>query len=209
MKNNIFTKNVLIWQNVIYPRKNDITQDVWHSNCCAIAYVVLSQKNWRALVCMNWIDSHRSVKGATVGNCMMNRLLFANGLVLHAWIFSTGPSACIWSVFCCVRPSRNENQKVEVLCLSRRPWQCLLQVSGNTLQQVEACKYLGVVFTSDGNRNKGIDTLIGKANAVLRELYCSEVTKREFQRAQSFQFLNRSLFRSSPVIMNVTWRLKE
>ena len=26
-------------------RKNHITQDVWPSNCCAIAYVVLSQKN--------------------------------------------------------------------------------------------------------------------------------------------------------------------
>jgi len=32
------------------------------------------------------------------------------GLVGIAWIFSTGSSARIWSVFCCVRPSRNENQ---------------------------------------------------------------------------------------------------
>jgi len=29
-------------------------------------------------------------------------------------------------------------------------------------------KYLAVVFTSDGSRNKGIDTRISKANAVLR-----------------------------------------
>jgi len=49
------------------------------------------------------------------------------------------------------------NKKIEVLCLPRRP-QCILQVSGNTLQQVETFKYLGVVFTSDGNRNKEIDT---------------------------------------------------
>jgi len=41
-------------------------------------------------------------------------------------------------------------------------------------------KYLGdgVVFTSDECRNKGIDTRIGIANAVLRELYCSVVTKQ-------------------------------
>jgi len=32
-----------------------------------------------------------------------------------------------------------------------------------------AFKHLGVVFTSDKCRNKGIDTLIGKANAVLHE----------------------------------------
>ena len=30
-----------------------------------------------------------------------------------------------------------------------------------------------------------------------------------FQRTQSFQFLNRSLFRSSPVVINLRWRLKE
>ena len=34
------------------------------------------------------------------------------------------------------------------------------------MQQVETLKYLGVVFTSDGSLNKGIDTRIGKANAV-------------------------------------------
>ena len=41
---------------------------------------------------------------------------------------------------------------------------------------------LGVMFTSDGSRNKGIDTRIGKANAVVRELYCSMVTKRELSK---------------------------
>jgi len=30
------------------------------------------------------------------------------------------------------------------------PRQCILNVSENTLQQVETLKYLGVVFTSDG-----------------------------------------------------------
>ena len=43
-----------------------------------------------------------------------------------------------------------------------------------TLQQVETFKYLGVVFTSDGNRNKGIDTRIRKANAVLRRVGSNE-----------------------------------
>jgi len=66
--------------------------------------------------------------------------------------------------------------KTEVSCLPRNPSQCKLQVSGNTLHQVEKFKYLGVVFTSDGRQNKEIDTRVGKANAVLCELYHSVAT---------------------------------
>jgi len=50
-------------------------------------------------------------------------------------------------------------KKIEVLCLLRRPRQCILQMSRNTLQQVEAFKYLGVVFMSDRSRNKGIELI--------------------------------------------------
>ena len=65
----------------------------------------------RDLVYMYWIDSQRRVDEAiTIGNCGINRLLFAHELALHAWIFSTESSARIWSVFCCVQPNRNENQ---------------------------------------------------------------------------------------------------
>ena len=47
------------------------------------------------------------------------------------------------------------------------------------LQLVEKFKYLGLVFTCDGRRYRGIDTLTGEANAVLRELYRSVATKPE------------------------------
>ena len=77
-------------------RKNNITQDVRPSNCFAIAYVVLSQTFWKVLVYMNWIASHRRVdEVVTFGSCKINNLLFADELVLHAWIFSTGSSARI------------------------------------------------------------------------------------------------------------------
>ena len=36
--------------------------------------------------------------------------------------------------------------------------------------------------TTGEDRNKGLDTRIGKANAILRELYCSAVTKRELSK---------------------------
>jgi len=38
---------------------------------------------------------------------------------------------------------------------------------------------IAVIFTSDGRWSEEIETRIGKANAVLRELDCSAVTKRE------------------------------
>ena len=39
---------------------------------------------WRPLVNMNWIESHRVNEGVTVGSCRINRLLFADDLVLLA-----------------------------------------------------------------------------------------------------------------------------
>jgi len=78
-------------------------------------------------------------------------------------------------------------KKIEVLRLARRPRLCFLQVSGNTLQQVEKFKYLGVIFTSDGRQ---IDTGIGEANAVLRELYRSVVTKRELSNTAKLLVFN-------------------
>jgi len=73
---------------------------------------------------------------------------------------------------------------------SRRPRQYILQVSGNTLQQVETLKYLRVVFTCDGSRNKEIDTRVGKANAVLREFDCSVVAKRELSKTAMLSVCN-------------------
>ena len=69
--------------------------------------------------------------------------------------------------------------KTEVLHLSRNPDQCVLQVNGATLRQVEKFKYLGVAFTSNGRQDEELDTRIGKARAVMRPLQYSVVMKRE------------------------------
>ena len=49
--------------------------------------------------------------------------------------------------------------------------------------------YLAVVFTSYGNRNKGIDTRVTKANAVLRELCCSVVKTGAFKDRKAFRLV--------------------
>jgi len=78
----------------------------------------------------------------------------------------------------------------------------MLQVSGNTLQQVEKFKYQRVVFTSEGKQYK-INTPIGKANAVVRELYRYLRTKLEFQTPQSCRLLDRFLLQSLSMTMNL------
>jgi len=60
-----------------------------------------------------------------------------------------------------------------------------------------------MIFTSDGKQNKEIDTGIGKAIAVLRELYRYVVTKLEFQTPQSCQLCDRSLLRPLPMFMKL------
>jgi len=65
------------------------------------------------------------------------------------------------------------------LCLYRNPSQCTLQISGNTLPKIEKVKYLAPVFTNDLMLNIEIDAWIGKAKAVLPEIYRSVATKRE------------------------------
>jgi len=54
-----------------------------------------------------------------------------------------------------------------------------------------------------------IDTLIGKSKQFSVSFTAPWWRNGSVQRTQSFQFLNRSLFRSSPVVTTVRWRLNE
>ena len=65
------------------------------------------------------------------------------------------------------------------MCLSRQPKQCSLQIDGVPLKQSKNFKYLGVSFASVGRQNSELDTRIGKASAVMRQLHLSVVLKRE------------------------------
>ena len=105
-------------------------------------------------------------------------------------------------------PERKSVLKMPRYYVSTNPRQCMWQVSGNTLQQVKNFKNLGVVFTSDWRPSEEIDTWIGKANAVLRELHDSVVTKRVFSNTVNCQFSNHSLFRSLPMFMNLGYDRK-
>ena len=90
---------------------------------------------------MNWIDKcTQADKCATIENCKISLLLFADDFVLLSSTES-GLQRALNSLQQC----RNENKhvKTEVLHLSRNPDQCVLQVNGATLKQVKKFKCLG------------------------------------------------------------------
>ena len=89
--------------------------------------------------------------------------------------------------------------KTEVLHLSRNPYQCVLQVNGATLKQVEKFKYLGVAFTSDGRQDEELDTRIGKASAVMRALHYLVVMKRELSKKSKLSVFKAVLV---PILTN-------
>ena len=68
--------------------------------------------------------------------------------------------------------------------------------------------YLGVVFTSDGRRNEEIDKWIGKANAVLRELYRSVVTKQELSNTAKLSVF-KSVFVPILTFVHKSWVVTE
>ena len=65
------------------------------------------------------------------------------------------------------------------MCLSRHPVLCSFRTNGVTLQKTEKFKYLGVTFSSDSRQDDELGSCIGKASAVMRQLYQSVVLKRE------------------------------
>ena len=104
------------WHVLFHSRTKSVRQnirlllkDCWgpHKGCLE-AECGPQKRVWEPLVYMNWIDSHSRVhEGVTLGSCRINRWLFADDLVLLA--SSQQSSTCTRSVFCCVRPRRNEN----------------------------------------------------------------------------------------------------
>ena len=126
------------------------------------------------------VKKSESCGGAKIGECTVQRLVFADDLAL---LDSTqnGLQQALdrFSDACSVAGMKTSSTKTETMCLSRQPKQCSLQIDGIPLKQSEKFKYLGVSFTSDGRQNSELDIRIGKAGAVMRQLHRSVLLKRE------------------------------
>ena len=98
------------------------------------------------IVYMNWIDKcSKTDECATIENCAISRLLFADDLVLLSSTKS-GLQRALNNLAnaCNAAGMKISTAKTEVLYLSRNPDQCVLQVNGATLKQVKKFKYLGL-----------------------------------------------------------------
>ena len=126
------------------------------------------------------IKNSESNGGLKIGECTVRRLLFADDLVLLDSTQSGLQQALDrFSDACSEAGMKISTAKTETMCLSRQSAQCSLQVDGIPLKQTEKFKYLGVSFASDGRQNSELDSHIGKASAVARQLHRSVVLKRE------------------------------
>ena len=119
------------------------------------------------IVYINWINKcSQADECATIGNCKISRLLFADDLVLFSAKSSLQRALNSFADVCNTAGIKMSTANFEAFHLSRNPAdQCMLQVNGATLKQVEKCKYFRVTFTSDGKQNEELDTQIGKASA--------------------------------------------
>ncbi|KAL7857954.1 hypothetical protein AOLI_G00180560 [Acnodon oligacanthus] len=125
----------------------------------------------------------RGQEGIMCGGRRVASLLFADDVVLLAE--SHGCLQCSLERFaaeCEAVGMRISTSKSESMVLSRKRMACSLQVRGKVLPQVEEFKYLRVLFTSHGKRDREIGRRLGQATAVMRSLYRTVVVKRELSR---------------------------
>ena len=136
----------------------------------------------------------KSCGGVKIGECTVQRLLFADDLVLLDSTQNRLKQALDrFSKAYSVAGMKISTTKTETMCLSRQPKQCSLQIEEVPLKQSEKIKYLGVSFTSDGRQNNQWDIRIGKASAVMCQLHQS-VVLRSFAPRQSYPLSDQSMF---------------
>uniref|UniRef100_A0A8C9TQF7 Reverse transcriptase domain-containing protein n=1 Tax=Scleropages formosus TaxID=113540 RepID=A0A8C9TQF7_SCLFO len=122
----------------------------------------------------------RGQEGILRGSRKVTSLLFAGDVVLFALSHD-----CLqhtleqFSAKCEVVGMRISTSKSESMVLSRKRMACPLQVRGENLPQVEEFKYLGILFTSEGRREREIGHRLGAAAAVMRSLYQTVVVMGE------------------------------
>ncbi|TWW69469.1 hypothetical protein D4764_18G0002750 [Takifugu flavidus] len=123
-------------------------------------------------------DKFLGVEGVQFGDLRIGYLLFADDVVLSS-ACDLQRSLDRFAVACEEAGMKISTSKSEAMVLNRKKVECLLGIKEEILPQVEEFKYLGVLFTSEGRRERKIDRRIGVASAVLRTLHRSIVVKRE------------------------------
>uniref|UniRef100_A0A8C6NUK4 Reverse transcriptase domain-containing protein n=1 Tax=Nothobranchius furzeri TaxID=105023 RepID=A0A8C6NUK4_NOTFU len=113
----------------------------------------------------------RGVECVAFGGRRISSLLFPDDVVLLA--SSSSDLQLLLGRFmakCEAAGMRISTSKSETMVLDWERVACQLRVGREVLPQVEEFKYLGVLFTSEGRRDREINRHIGSASAVMRTL---------------------------------------
>lgn len=125
----------------------------------------------------------RGEESVRFGDLRIASLLFADDVVLLASSDRDLQHALErFAAECEAAGMRVSTSKSEAMVLCRKTVDCSLRVGNESLPQVKEFKYLGVLFTSEGRREREIDRRIGAASAVMRALHRTVVVKRELSR---------------------------
>ena len=91
------------------------------------------------------VKNSASCGGVKIGDCTVQRLLFADDLVLLD-SSQNGLQQALdrFSNACCVAGMKISTAKTETMCLSIKPAQCSVHVDGVSLKQSEKFEYLEV-----------------------------------------------------------------
>jgi exonuclease III len=162
------------------------------------------------IIYMDWIARRsQGCEGVRIGDQKIRHLLFADDLVLFGSSEANLQHALEKFAAACVEAGMKISvAKSEALVLSRTPTQCTLHVSGVPLRQVEKFKYLGVFFSSDGKGDVELNTRIGQAGAVMRELGRSVVRKAELSQKAKISVFN-SIYIPTLTYGHETWVMTE
>jgi len=124
----------------------------------------------------------RGTEGVRFGDLRNRSLLFADDVGLfvrrRAVMFS-GSSLERFATEYEAAGMRMSTSKSETMVLSQKRVECPLRVVNEILSQVDKFKYLGVLFTREGQMEQEIDRRIGAASAVIQALHRPVVVKKE------------------------------
>uniref|UniRef100_A0A3Q2XCZ8 Reverse transcriptase domain-containing protein n=1 Tax=Haplochromis burtoni TaxID=8153 RepID=A0A3Q2XCZ8_HAPBU len=116
-------------------------------------------------------------EGFHFGGLRISSLLFTDDVVLLA---SSGDGLQFalerFAAECEAVGMRITTSKSEATVLSRKKVECPLRVRDETLPQMEEFKYLGVLFTSDGKREREIDRWIDRVRTQSLEMPALSIT---------------------------------
>ena len=159
---------------------------------------------------MKWIDKcSQADECATIGNCKISRLLFADDLVLLSSRESDLQRALnSFAEACDTAGMKIRTAKTEVLHLLRNSDQCVLQVNGATLKQVVKFKLLKLhLRVTEGKTKTWIPELVRLVQEC--KLCANRLSwNQSCQKRQSCQFLKQFLSPFSPMV-HESWLMTE